>query len=354
MQLRQASAASGRAGTRSRVQPQIVCRAALSMESPLAEELKKTAAYISQKGKGILASDESNATTGKRLEVVGIENTEENRRDWRQLLYTAPGLDAPVATPQEVARVTVRTMMRSIPAAVPGIHFLSGGMAEEEATLNLQALNDEMPNSPWALTFSYGRALQSSTLKTWAGKEANWDAAQAILVKLAKANSEASTGSFKGPHPVPGGGRILQDLSYGFVNLKPVVPGHVLVSPRRPAKRFQDLNAEEVADLWLLAQRIGTVVERQYGAGSLTLAIQDGPLAGQTVPHVHIHVLPRKAGDFPKNDEVYDAIDQGSADFKKAAQEEGPSEKLDLDKERQVRTHSEMAEEAAVLRALLA
>ena len=88
-------------------------------------------------------------------------------------------------------------------------------MGEEEATLNLQALQDECPNSPWSLTFSYGRALQSTTLKTWQGKPENWDAAQAILSKLAKANSEAQLGTYKGPHPVPGGGRILQALRTG-------------------------------------------------------------------------------------------------------------------------------------------
>jgi fructose-bisphosphate aldolase class I len=62
-------------------------------------------------------------------------------------------------------------------------------MSEEESTLNLQALQEACPNSPWSLTFSYGRALQSTTLNTWAGKEENWDAAQQILVALAKANS---------------------------------------------------------------------------------------------------------------------------------------------------------------------
>lgn len=351
-----------------------------------AEELRETAKYIATRGKGILASDESNATTGKRLATVGVENTEDNRRDWRQVLYTAPGLgeyisgaimfeetlyqssregkpfvevlreqgilpgikvdtglqmlpgtdgetatqgldglgdrmaayrkqgarfakwravlkisedgsgpsmtavaenahglaryaqlaqanglvpivepevtlgpgtytieetafwservyshvfrmlneydvmtdaillkpnmilpglDAPVSSPEEVARYTVRTMLRSIPPAVPGIHFLSGGMSEEEATANLQALQDACPNSPWALTFSYGRALQSTTLKTWAGEDANVPAAQEILVKLARANSQAQLGKYTGPHPVPGGGRILQALRTG-------------------------------------------------------------------------------------------------------------------------------------------
>ena len=129
-----------------------------------------------------------------------------------------PGLDAPAASPADVAKYTVQTMLRTIPPAVPGIHFLSGGMSEEESTLNLQALQEACPNSPWALTFSYGRALQNATLKTWAGGEVGgqqWNAAQEILVKLAKANSEAQQGKYKGPHPVPGGGRILQALRFG-------------------------------------------------------------------------------------------------------------------------------------------
>jgi fructose-bisphosphate aldolase class I len=352
--------------------------------NPYAEELKQTAAFISQPGKGILASDESNATTGKRLATVGLDNTVENRQAWRELLYSAPGLgnyisgtimfdetlfqssragvpfvevlkqqgilpgikvdtglqpidgtdgetatqgldgladrckryyqqgarfakwravikvdsekhpsttailenahglaryaqicqanglvpivepevtlgpgdysiertayisekvnshvfrflneynvilegillkpnmilpglDVPTPPPEEVARYTVRTMLRSIPAAVPGIHFLSGGMSEEEATLNLQALQAYGP-SPWSLTFSYGRALQSSTLKIWSGKEENWKAAQDRLVALAKANSEAQLGKYTGPHPSPGGTRILQALRLG-------------------------------------------------------------------------------------------------------------------------------------------
>lgn len=75
------------------------------------------------------------------------------------------GLDAEPAPPAVVADYTVRTMLRSIPPAVPGIHFLSGGMSEEESTQNLQALQEACPNAPWSLTFSYGRALQATTLK---------------------------------------------------------------------------------------------------------------------------------------------------------------------------------------------
>lgn len=63
----------------------------LQAQNPFVDELRATAKYIAQRGRGILASDESNVTTGKRLESVGVENTEDNRRAWRELLYTAPG-----------------------------------------------------------------------------------------------------------------------------------------------------------------------------------------------------------------------------------------------------------------------
>lgn len=98
------------------------------------------------------------------------------------------------------------------------------------------------------------------------------------------------------------------ELSFALVNRKPVVPGHVLVCPLRPVERFRDLNPDEVADLFQATQRVGTVVEKHFQGTSLTLAMQDGPEAGQTVKHVHIHVLPRKAGDFGRNDDVYDEL----------------------------------------------
>jgi fructose-bisphosphate aldolase, class I len=354
--------------------------------NPYAAELKATAAYISTRGKGILASDESNSTTGKRLATINLENTETNRRRWRELLYTAddlgkyisgaimfeetlfqnaadgtpfvdilkaqgiipcikvdtgltalprsvgetattgldglpdrckayyaqgarvakwraclsigkkghggpsdaailenchalaryaqiaqsaglvpivepevlldgdhtieeaayytervlsftfralneydvcldaallkpnmvnPGNDCPVQCgPDEVARYTLQTMMRGVPAAMPGIHFLSGGMSDSEATMNLQRLNT-LPGSekaPWSLTFSYGRALQMAVLAMWAGNDDNKREAQALLTKLAAANSAAQLGKFDGPHPSPGKGRNFQAL----------------------------------------------------------------------------------------------------------------------------------------------
>lgn len=346
--------------------------------NPYAAELKETAKYIAQRGRGILASDESNSTTGKRLATVNLDNTEDNRRRWRELLYTAPdlgkyisgaimfeetlyqkaadgtqfvdilkaqgivpgikvdtgltalprtkgetattGLDGlperckayyeqgarfckwravmrigradgapsdaailenahalaryaqigqanglvPIVEPEvlldgdhsieetaywtervlsftfralneydvcldgallkpnmvnpgadstepvepeTVAAYTLQTMMRGVPPAMPGIHFLSGGMSDQEATENLQRLNT-MPGSeraPWSLTFSYGRALQMSVLKLWAGDDANKTEAQELLRKLAQANSSAQLGKYEGPHPSPGG-----------------------------------------------------------------------------------------------------------------------------------------------------
>ncbi|GAB4817670.1 hypothetical protein N2152v2_004716 [Parachlorella kessleri] len=139
---------------------------------------------------------------------------------------------------------------------------------------------------------------------------------------------------------------VTSPLSYGFVNLKPVVPGHVLVSPKRVVARFAELSPEEVADLWCLSQRVGVALQPHHSADSLTLTIQDGPSSGQTVPHVHVHILPRKPGDFEQNDQVYDAIDEAS----KALPRGG--DHLDLDKERKPRTPEEMAAEAAELRKL--
>ncbi|XP_020926415.1 bis(5'-adenosyl)-triphosphatase isoform X2 [Sus scrofa] len=73
------------------------------------------------------------------------------------------------------------------------------------------------------------------------------------------------------------------ELSFALVNRKPVVPGHVLVCPLRPVERFRDLRPDEVADLFQVTQRVGTVVEKHFQGTSLTFSMQDGPEAGQTV-----------------------------------------------------------------------
>lgn len=101
-------------------------------------------------------------------------------------------------THEDIARATVTALSRAVPAAVPGVVFLSGGQSEEDATLNLNAINRFQGKKPWALTFSYGRALQASCLATWGGKPENIPAAQAVLLKRARANGAASTGSYGG------------------------------------------------------------------------------------------------------------------------------------------------------------
>ncbi|KAK9057170.1 hypothetical protein SSX86_024537 [Deinandra increscens subsp. villosa] len=109
-----------------------------------------------------------------------------------------PGSDSPKVTPEVIAEYTVTTLRRTVPAAVPGIVFLSGGQSEEEATVNLNAMNKLDVLKPWTLSFSFGRALQASTLKVWSGKDENVAAAQANFLARCKANSEASLGTYGG------------------------------------------------------------------------------------------------------------------------------------------------------------
>lgn len=114
-----------------------------------------------------------------------------------------PGSDfAGSTSPEEIGKYTVRTLERRVPSAVPGIMFLSGGMSEEEASVNLSVMNTIERKGPWSLSFSYGRALQQSCLKSWMGKpESVGDAQQALLAR-ARANSLANLGKYtKGSEP---------------------------------------------------------------------------------------------------------------------------------------------------------
>jgi len=98
------------------------------------------------------------------------------------------------ADAKTIAEYTVGALKRNVPPAVPGIMFLSGGQSEIDATLNLNAMN-QSPN-PWHISFSYARALQNTTLKTWAGKDENVVAAQAKMIQRASANSKAQLGKY--------------------------------------------------------------------------------------------------------------------------------------------------------------
>jgi fructose-bisphosphate aldolase, class I len=96
---------------------------------------------------------------------------------------------------QEVAEQTIRCFRRHVPAAVPGIVFLSGGQTDEDATAHLNAMNAMGPH-PWELSFSYGRALQAPSLKAWAGDATNVESGQAAYLHRAKMNGLARSGSY--------------------------------------------------------------------------------------------------------------------------------------------------------------
>jgi fructose-bisphosphate aldolase, class I len=98
---------------------------------------------------------------------------------------------------EEIAEKTVHCLRASVPAALPGIVFLSGGQSDEAATANLNAMNAQYKDiMPWALSFSYGRALQAAPQKAWAGKAENVPAAQAAFAHRAKMNSLAQLGEW--------------------------------------------------------------------------------------------------------------------------------------------------------------
>jgi fructose-bisphosphate aldolase class I len=107
------------------------------------------------------------------------------------------GKEAPrQAGVEEVARATVECLVRTVPAAVPGIVFLSGGQSDKQATAHLNAMNALFENLPWELSFSYARALQDLPMKTWKGDPSNVEEAQRAFYHRAKMNSAARSGSY--------------------------------------------------------------------------------------------------------------------------------------------------------------
>jgi fructose-bisphosphate aldolase class I len=142
---------------------------------------------------------ESRKATGRVLQAVYTE-LHDQRLDFRGTLLkpnmVLSGYDASDrASADEVADVTLECFYKHVPAAVPGIVFLSGGQSDEDATAHLNAINARGPH-PWQLSFSYGRALQAPALKAWGGKEENVEAAQRAYYHRAKMNSAARTGMY--------------------------------------------------------------------------------------------------------------------------------------------------------------
>jgi len=144
--------------------------------------------------------DDCEAVTEEALRIVFAELSVQEIELEGMLLkpnMVMSGKDCPEqAGVEEVAKRTLRCLKRSVPAAVPGIVFLSGGQSDEVATLHLNAMNKLVENPPWKLSFSFGRALQAAPLKTWGGQAENLPAAQEVLFARAKANSEATLGTY--------------------------------------------------------------------------------------------------------------------------------------------------------------
>lgn len=140
------------------------------------------------------------------------------------------------------------------------------------------------------------------------------------------------------------------DKVAAIVNLKPIVPGHVLVIPRTPYKRVTDMPDADVGRLFATAKHVGRAVQDAYGGDSLTFSVQDGPSAGQTVEHVHVHVLPRRSGDIEPNDLVYEHLDKFGLELPQLQR----SGIAPLDSDRAPRTAAQMQEEASWLRSRIA
>ena len=165
-----------------------------------------------------------------------------------------------------------------------------------------------------------------------------------------------------GPHIHLSGRQLffLTPLSLASVNLSPVVSGHALVLTRRVVARVSDMSAAEVHDCFLLAQLVGRMLTERLGARSLTYAVQDGVEAGQSVPHVHVHVMPRRKGDFQRSDDIYGEMEKphhGLADQESGEGDSGSGAKPHMDakpgvdgEDRRRRTLEEMAAEATLWR----
>eukprot|EP00984_Skeletonema_dohrnii_P021939 scaffold11067_cov118-Skeletonema_dohrnii-CCMP3373.AAC.9 len=139
--------------------------------------------------------------------------------------------------------------------------------------------------------------------------------------------------------------------SFALVNLRPLVPGHVLVVSNRIAPLLDDLHDHEYDDLWKTVRKVQRALKTKYNCDAFNVAVQDGEGAGQSVPHVHIHILPRYRGDLERNDDIYDQLEMW------APREEDSQKKKRLevpdDSERRDRTIEEMAEEASIYQSLM-
>ena len=137
------------------------------------------------------------------------------------------------------------------------------------------------------------------------------------------------------------------------MNLKPLLPGHVLVSPLRIQPALYDLSKDEITDLFLTVTRVQKTLKRLYEAEAFNIAVQDGEAAGQSVPHVHCHIIPRVKGDPGGEDKVHEWLEGEEGNVGKHQREVESGRKAAewvKDEERKPRTKEVMDEEARWLR----
>jgi fructose-bisphosphate aldolase class I len=143
--------------------------------------------------------DESYRVTDRTLQALFTELFDQRVQREGTLLKTnmvLSGYDSSdQADDDTVAELTIKCLKNTVPAAVPGVVFLSGGMADEDATARLNVMNQRGPH-PWELSFSYGRALQAPALKAWGGDQSKVEEAQKAFYRRAKFNSAARSGSY--------------------------------------------------------------------------------------------------------------------------------------------------------------
>lgn len=137
------------------------------------------------------------------------------------------------------------------------------------------------------------------------------------------------------------------------MNLKPLLPGHILVSPLEVKSRLSDLSKDEIADLFLTVTRVQRTLKRLYKADAFNVAVQDGEAAGQSVPHVHCHVIPRTKYDPGGDDKVHQWLESEEGDVGAHQQQSADGRQKGewaKDEDRKPRSKEEMEREARWLR----
>jgi fructose-bisphosphate aldolase class 1 len=152
--------------------------------------LETITAMLVAPGKDVLAAAETVPTVTKRFDTFGIQSLLKPN-------MMVPGQESShPASEQEVATATLRCLRRHVPAAVPGIVFLSGGQEERVATAHLNAINRLPGSKPWTITFSFRRALQDPALEAWQSRDDNLKAGQQALYHRARRSGAASRGVY--------------------------------------------------------------------------------------------------------------------------------------------------------------